>query len=268
MPIDFHAHHIRLSYATRQADLTWRENIQHHIIDVRSKTVVDIGCGGGIYTLALTEMGATHVTGIDFSQAEIESAQERYSAISNITFMVGDAFSTGLQSTQYDIVLERALIHHLQQEDLVRCFAEARRILKPRGMLIVQDRTPEDCMLPGSETHIRSYIVTHFPKLLEKDVVRRHSSQIVIDALRKAGFEQIEEQKLWETRQTYKDIDELAQDISQRTGRSILHDLTDEELQVLVVAMRERLKDNKGEIVEQDRWTVWSAISSMNTSSR
>ena len=260
MPIDFHAHHNRLSYATRQADLTWRENIQHSIIDIRGKTVVDIGCGGGIYTLALAEMGAVHVTGIDFSQAEIEAARERYSSISNITFIVGDAFHTGLESAQYDIVLERALIHHLRQEDLVRCFVEAHRILKPGGTLILQNRTPEDCVLPGSETHVRYYIVSYFPKLLEKDVARRHSSEVVIDALQQAGFGQVEEQKVWETRQTYQDVDELAQNILQRTGRSILHDLTDAELQELVDAMRERLKNHKGEIVEQDRWTVWSAI--------
>lgn len=259
MPIDFHAHHNRFSYATRKADLTWRENIQHHIIDVRNKNIVDIGCGGGIYTLALAEMGAAHVTGIDFSQAEIEAAQEHYSAISNITFAVGDAFSTGLQSAQYDSVLERALIHHFQQGDLVRCFAEARRILKPGGMLIVQDRTPEDCMLSGSETHVRHYVVTYFPKLLEKDVARRHTSEVVIDALHEAGFEHVEEQKLWETRQIYKDVDELTQNILQRTGRSILHELTDEELQELVTAMCKHLKDHKGEIVEQDRWTMWSA---------
>ena len=260
MPIDFHAQQNRLSYATREAALDWLENIQFNVIDVRGKNVVDIGCGGGIYTLALAQMGAAHVTGIDFSQAEITSAQERFQSISNITFMVGNAFSTGLQSAQYDIVLERALIHHLQQEDLVRCFAEARRILIPGGMLIVKDRTPEDCMLPGSETYVRYRIVTNFPKLLEKDIARRHTSEVVTNALQQAGFSQIEEQKLWETRKIYKDVDALAQDIIQRTGRSILHDLTDAELQELVAAMRERLKNHKGEIVEQDRWTVWDAI--------
>ncbi len=145
MPIDFHAQKNRFSYAARQADLTWRENIQHHVIDVRGKNIVDIGCGGGIYTLALAEMEATHVTGVDFSQAEIKAAQERYQDMPKVTFSVGDAFHTGLQSENYDIVLERALIHHLKQDDLLTCFAEARRILKPGGMLIVQDRTPEDC---------------------------------------------------------------------------------------------------------------------------
>ena len=54
--------------------------------------------------------------------------------------------------------------------------------------------------------------------------------------------------------------EELTQDIQARTGRSILHDLTDEELQEIVDTMRERLKYHKGGIVEQDRWTVWSAV--------
>lgn len=260
MPIDFHAHHNRFSYAMREADLTWRENIQHHIIDVRSKTIVDIGCGGGIYTLALSEMGAAHVTGVDFSQAEITAAQERYQDTPSVTFIVGDAFHSGLRSGQYDIVLERALIHHLKQQDLPACFAEAHRLLKPGGTLIIQNRTPEDCMLPRSETHIRYSIVTHYPKLLEKDIARRHTSAVVMNALQQAGFEQIEEHKLWETHQTYKNVDELTQDILARIGRSILHELSDAELQNLVAAMRERLKDHQGEIVEQDRWTVWSAV--------
>lgn len=259
MPIDFHAKQNRFSYATRGADARWKSLIQK-IVDVRDKEVVDVGCGGGIYTLALAKMGTAHVTGVDFSQETVQGAQERFRDLQNISFAGGDALNTGLQSERYDVVLERALIHHLKQQDLAACFAEAFRLLKPGGALIVQNRTPEDCLLPGSETHVRHYIVSRFPRLIEKDIARRHESLVVLTALHQVGFQSVEERKLWETRQVYKGVDELARDLLARTGRSILHELTDAELHELVDDIREQLKNHKGqEIVEQDRWTIWSA---------
>jgi len=259
MPINFHAPQNRISYATRNADMSWRSCIQS-IVDIRGKEVIDIGCGGGIYTHALAEMDAKHVTGVDFSQEAVKGTQEQPLSIANISFVIGDALHTGLQSEQYNVVLERALIHHLKQTDIVPCFAEAFRLLQPEGILIVQDRTAEDCLLPGSETHIRHYILSRLPRLVEKDIARRHSSEVVIHALQQAGFQAIQEQKLWETRQVYATVDELANDLLARTGRSILHELTNAELQELVTDMRERLQGHEvQEIVEQDRWTVWSA---------
>ncbi len=260
MPIDFHAKQNRFSYAMREADATWKSLIQE-IVDVRGKEVIDVGCGGGIYTLALVEMGAAHVTGIDFSQETVQAAQEQFRGLQNISFAVGDAMNTELQSERYDVVLERALIHHFKQEDLAACFAEALRLLKPGGVLIVQNRAPEDCLLPGSETHVRRYIVSRFPKLIEKDIARRHESPVVTAMLHQVGFQSVEERKLWETRQVYKGVDELAGDLLACTGRSILHGLTDAELHELVDDMRKELKQHEGqEIVEQDRWTVWSGV--------
>jgi 2-polyprenyl-3-methyl-5-hydroxy-6-metoxy-1,4-benzoquinol methylase len=49
MPIDFHAPGNRFSYATRQADPSWRMAISN-IVDVKGKRVLDIGCGRGIYS--------------------------------------------------------------------------------------------------------------------------------------------------------------------------------------------------------------------------
>ncbi|MFL5625462.1 MAG: class I SAM-dependent methyltransferase [Ktedonobacteraceae bacterium] len=258
MPIDFHAEENRDAYTTRQADPSWSRAIKD-IVHIKGKHVLDIGCGGGIYSKALADMGASHVTALDFSQASLAGARENCRAYANISFVQGNALDTGLYAQQYDVILERALIHHLKQEDLPACFTEAFRLLKPAGTLIVQDRTPEDCLLPGSNTHIRGYFFERYPKLIEKEIARRYENKPILQALLHAGFPGVNEQKLWETRARYPDFDALSQDLLARTGRSILYELTDDELQDLVSYIREQLRGQK-EIVEQDRWTLWSTV--------
>jgi len=260
MSINFHDEKNRCTYTMRQADSSWINAIRD-IVDVKDNQVLDIGCGGGIYCRALAEMGATHVTGIDFSAEGLKGAQQHSSGYSNIEFMVGNALNTGLSNEQADIILERALIHHLASNELEACFVEAHRLLKPGGMLIVQDRTPVDCLQPGSTTNIRGYFFDRFPRLKDAEIARRRESKKVVNALLHASFKGAEERKLWETRAIYPDIDTLAADLQGRTGRSILHELTDEELRELVNYIRQQFKDDEGEeIVEQDCWTIWSAV--------
>ena len=258
MPINFHAEENRHTYATRQADPSWVAAIKS-IVHVKGKHVLDIGCGGGIYSKALADMGAAHVTCLDFSEASLSGAREHCQAYANLSFVQGNALDTGLYAQQYDVILERALIHHLRQDDLPACFTEAFRLLKPGGTFIIQDRTPEDCLLPGSSTNIRGYFFERYPPLAEKEVARRYENKPVLQALLHAGFQGVKEQKLWETRAIYPDFDALAQDLLARTGRSILHELTDEDLQDLVSYIREKLQ-GQTEIVEQDRWTIWSTM--------
>ncbi|HEV2660468.1 MAG TPA: methyltransferase domain-containing protein, partial [Ktedonobacteraceae bacterium] len=167
--------------------------------------------------------------------------------------------ATGLPDERYDLVLERALTHHLKPEELPTCFAEARRLLRPGGVLIVQNRTPEDCSLPGDTTHVRGYYFERYPRLLAREAARRPNSATMLAALQQAGFHTIEEHKLWETVKVYPDITALSNELLARTGRSILHELSDEELRALVDYIRERFADYDQQIIEQGRWTLWAA---------
>lgn len=255
MPIDFHAEKNRFSYTTREADPTWVGTFQA-LVDVKGKRVLDIGCGGGIYCKAMADLGAASVTGADFSEEMLKGAQENCRDYPHVQFAVGNALETGLPSEQYDVILERALIHHLQ--DLQACFAEAYRLLQPGGVLVVQDRTPEDCLLPGSATHVRGYFFERFPQLVAKETGRRPQSTAVVEAMKAAGFADVTAQQAWETRRTYANQAELADDLLARTGRSILHELDDGQLQELVPFIQAQLPDGD-KIVEQDRWTIWVA---------
>lgn len=255
MPMDFHDPRNQASYTTRVADASWLEFIAKQV-ELKGKRAADIGCGGGIYTRALLELGAEHVAGVDFSAEMLQGAKQNVGDVDQVDWIQGTATQTTLPSEHVDVVLERALIHHLT--DLQACFREARRILKAGGMLIVQDRTPEDSVLPGTDAHIRGFIFEKFPGLIQTEVSRRHGSEQVADALRSSGFREIQELKWWETRKIYDRPEALFEDLRHRTGRSILHECSDSELEDLIAYIKENIKES-GPIIEKDPWTIWFA---------
>ncbi|MFD3262214.1 class I SAM-dependent methyltransferase [Paenibacillus lentus] len=257
MPINFHDEQNRQTYATRNADESWKALIEN-TVDVTNKRIADIGCGGGIYTKALIEMGASHVMGVDFSDEMLKGAANNCKGIPNVTFLRGDAYESNLHANDFDIVLERALIHHLN--DLNACFTEAYRILKKDGTFLIQDRTPKDCLLSGDKNHIRGYFFEKFPQLIDKEISRRFGSEQVEQALESSGFRLAKTVALCETRRVYHDFEELNKDLSLRTGRAILHELTDVELRELISFIGDKLDDHQVPIIEKDSWTVWFAI--------
>ncbi|PGS55375.1 class I SAM-dependent methyltransferase [Bacillus sp. AFS041924] len=255
MTINFHDSQNKMTYTTREADQSWIQLMEENV-DLHGKNAVDIGCGGGIYSKALIKLSVNHVTAVDFSEEMLKGATENCKDFKNISFSKGDAYNTKLPTSNYDVILERALVHHL--EDLNACFLEANRLLKKNGILIVQDRTPEDCLLPGDSSHIRGYFFDLYPGLKTKETSRRYDTQEMHLALESAGFHVEKTIKLWETRQIYHNLETLRNDLLLRTGRSILHELTNEELKYLVKFIENKLQ-HQSSIVEKDRFTVWFA---------
>jgi ubiquinone/menaquinone biosynthesis C-methylase UbiE len=254
MTIDFHDEKNRRSYASRSASTGWMEAVCA-LVRPEGKRVVDIGCGGGIYSRAWADLGASRVIGIDFSPVMLGAAEEHCRSYGSISFHLGDALETGLPDGCADFVFARALIHHLQ--NLPAFFAEAKRLLVPGGICIVQDRTPEDVRLPGSAGHIRGFFFDCFPRLLAVEEARRPSDAVVRGAMEGAGFVRIQSQPLWEVRREFETADELAADLAARTGRSILHELSDDELHHLIAYIMARIPRDQP-ITDADRWTIWT----------
>jgi predicted RNA methylase len=102
MPIDFHAAQNRLSYASREADLSWMTAVSRSA-DPAGKIVYDAGCGGGVYTRAWGALGAAQVIGVDFAAGAIEVARTQTGA-PNITYRVAGAADTGMPASSTDIL--------------------------------------------------------------------------------------------------------------------------------------------------------------------
>ncbi|MFS0788184.1 class I SAM-dependent methyltransferase [Shouchella sp. 1P09AA] len=253
MAIDFQNEQNRYSYTNREADPSWMEEMNAILRAYGPEHIVDLGCGGGIYTRALAEMGIRNVTGVDSSRTMIKTAEEEANTCEAISYQVGSATRMNLGSQEADMVFARALIHHL--EFLDPAFEEGNRVLKQDGLYFIQTRTPEDCFLPGTSEHLRGYFFDCFPHLKEIEKKRRHQVEAIHLALQGAGFQIEKTWHLWETRTTHETKQHFLDDIELRTGRSLLHELSDQQLKKLVAYLDQTIQSKKS-IVEKDRWTL------------
>jgi demethylmenaquinone methyltransferase/2-methoxy-6-polyprenyl-1,4-benzoquinol methylase len=104
--------------------------------------VLDIGCGTGALTLRAARRGAT-VKGIDVNPEMLEIAQSRAREAGledRIEFReMGVAELDGEPPESFDIVMSGLCFSELGEGELDFGLAQAKRILKPTGRLIVSD---------------------------------------------------------------------------------------------------------------------------------
>ena len=99
---------------------------------------VDLGIGDGMLTLMLAEV-AESVTAVDLSPEMLGQLESRARAknIDNIEGVEGDIEDLPLDDGLFDIAVLSQALHHAI--DPAQCLAEARRVLKPGGKLLLLD---------------------------------------------------------------------------------------------------------------------------------
>ena len=101
-------------------------------------SILDIGCGPGRYSIALAGQGYT-LTLCDLSSQELALAQE-HAREAGVTFdavvQASACDLSALSSARFDAVLLMGPLYHLvRREDRLQAVAEARRLLRPGGIL-------------------------------------------------------------------------------------------------------------------------------------
>jgi ubiquinone/menaquinone biosynthesis C-methylase UbiE len=244
------------TYADRSVDRSWMDWVER-TLSPAGKDVVDIGCGGGIYSFGFAAAGATTVTGIDQSPQYISEAIGSAPPSAGMSFKVGSAEHVPVPNESADIVFERALIHHLGPDAKRSNASESFRILRRGGVLAVQDRTFEDAQSTEPEHWIRASLFEVFPRLVEFERERRPSRPEYSNLLAGASFSRVIELRYDEVRKIYGSFEALAEEIRSRKGKSILFELTDAELERYVERLRARAPMDA--LIERDLWTVWLA---------
>ena len=99
--------------------------------------VLDVGCGPGTITVGLARR-AREVIGVDASAEMVDSARRLAAdeGIGNASFEVGSAYDLPYADSSFDVVYAHQVMQHLA--DPVRALREARRVLRPGGLVAVR----------------------------------------------------------------------------------------------------------------------------------
>ncbi len=118
--------------------------IERRVGPLDGKTLLDIGCGGGLLAEALTRRGA-RVTGIDVGEAALEVARlHLHESGLDIEYRLATAEDFAAEHAGgFDVVTCLELLEHVPEPDSV--IVAAARLLKPGGRLVLStiNRNPK-----------------------------------------------------------------------------------------------------------------------------
>jgi SAM-dependent methyltransferase len=115
--------------------------------------LADIGCGPGQITAAFCPQ-VRSVTGLDIEARVIGIARSvvEKQGIANLHFIEGDMLAMPFDDDSLDVVFFHAVLYHQNPDVLRRTLGEARRVLKPGGLLATRDTdTGGNILYPETE---------------------------------------------------------------------------------------------------------------------
>jgi SAM-dependent methyltransferase len=123
------------------------------------EAVLDIGCGAGVDTIVgATMVGPTGtVTGIDLVPEMLAKAKEnaQMMGLKNVTFVETSAEKIPFPDADFDVVISNGVFNLIP--DKVRALAEAIRVLKPSGRLMIADQILSGQLPKDKKARIKSW---------------------------------------------------------------------------------------------------------------
>ena len=109
-----------------------KERFEKNGIVLHGETVLDDGCGGGRYSMALRKLGAGRVVGVDISEDAIDLARRKSPFVEeDVEFQTGSVLDLPFEDESFDFVFSNGVLHHTDSTE--KGLQEIFRVLKPGG---------------------------------------------------------------------------------------------------------------------------------------
>lgn len=162
---------------SRRADPYLLSRLVHHLHPKNDCEYLDIACGSGNYTTALSLVGGKWC-GLDQSSVMLEKARNKSS---DIHWFRGDVAALPFPDNSFDGVTCTLAIHHFPS--LESAFAEVRRVLT-KGRFVLFTSTTEQ---------MKGYWLNeYFPAAMERSMLQMPAIGVIESAMEAAGLEIVE----------------------------------------------------------------------------
>lgn len=189
-------------------DQRWRRLVANKLrasLSEGSRTL-DVACGTGDLSLALSQAGQTKVIGLDFCRPMLEvAARKTENSTQPLPFIEGDALSLPFADATFDVVTIAFGLRNLASVEGGLC--ELYRVLKPSGRIgILEFSRP---VVPGFRALFQFYFTRVLPRIggaisgsrgayeyLPDSVSRFPDQKRLVVLMNKVGFAEVEYQNL------------------------------------------------------------------------
>lgn len=184
--------HIGINYnRSRKPDDYLTERLVQLLRPVAVEKYLDIGCGTGNYTIALSNLGFQFI-GMDPSIKMLNQAKQH---TSKVEWCLGKAENTGISANSIGGIIATLTLHHW--DDVGKSFSELARVLKPNGRIVIFTATPDQ---------MQGYWLNHyFPHMMEVSCKQMPTLEEIKEALNAAELS-IEQMEKYQVKRDLEDL--------------------------------------------------------------
>ena len=144
-----------------------------YIIELNPASLLDIGCGFGVFCNEIQKSGIEKVYGLDIASVKTGNIINN----SNITFISGEAHSLPFANNSIDIVTSFDVMEHCLENDIDIIFSEINRVVKDRVILSIayrQSKEDTDGIILHMTVRLKDWWVEKLNKLFNVEYMDKY----------------------------------------------------------------------------------------------